>query len=367
MDFSKQEHRLKEAGVSVHLICTGAGAGLQDTLWNIPGASSFLSGAAFPYSPAETDRLIGFTPKQYCSEDTAIDLASQAYMRAFSFGGKKPVGLGLTASVTSDRPHRGDHRVHICVITDTAVLGYSTVIQKHAEGDPQARYRDGCLCNGLSYILLMEAIFGSMPELKAEGADWTQKAVERFYAHPYFTTEGQRLVGAPKRKVLMPGAYNPPHEGHHGVAAAVEAVADLPVIYTVTADNPHKGQLSVQDLLKRARMLRGKNRLFTRGDPLYIDKARMFLDTPIAMGADALERMLDPKWGADPAKMLYEFAQLGTRFYVSARPVNGRVLTLGEVLSATPYDADLLSELFFEVPGVWDASSTEVRAKIQQA
>lgn len=358
--------RLKEAGISLHLICTGAGAGLQDRLWNIPGASSFLSGAAFPYAPAETDRLIGFTPKQYCSEETAIDLASQAYMRAFSFGGKKPVGLGLTASVTSDRPHRGDHRVHICVITDDKVLGYSSVIEKHNKVEaPQARYLDGRLCNDMAFLLLTEALFGPATELSANGTDWTEKAFERFYAHPYFTTEGKRLPEAPKKKVLMPGAYNPPHEGHHGVAAAVEAVADLPVVYTVTADNPHKGQLSVQDLLKRARMLRGKNRLFTRGDPLYIDKARMFLDTPIAMGADALERMLDPKWGADPEQMLYEFAQLGTRFYVSARPVNGKVLTLGEVLTATPYDADLLSELFFEVPGVWEASSTEIRAKVR--
>lgn len=349
---------LKTAGIRLHLICTGAGAGVQDALWQIPGASSFLSGAAFPYAPDETDRLIGFTPDSYCSEETAIDLASQAYMRAYKFGDRKPVGLGLTASVTSDREHRGEHRVHVCVITDEKVIGTSLTLAKG--GDPNPRFRDGNVCNTLALDLLLEAIYG----VTTFGWDWSKAALERFFVHPYFTTEGKRLTAAPKKMVLYPGSYNPPHPGHLNVAKEVEHVTRLPVVFAVTADGPHKAPLKLQDLLKRARGLRGKNRLFTRGDALFIDKARVFQETPIAMGADALRNMLDPKWGTDIKQMLIEFAQLGTQFYVSSRPENGTILTLEDVLAASNQDADLLVELFKEIHGVWDFSSTQERSKV---
>ena len=42
--------KLKEAGVSIHVIATGAGAGIQQRLWEIPVSSAYLSGCSFPYA-----------------------------------------------------------------------------------------------------------------------------------------------------------------------------------------------------------------------------------------------------------------------------------------------------------------------------
>lgn len=353
---------LRKSNISLHLICTGAGAGLQNLLWQIPGCSDFLSGAAFPYAPSETSRLLGFTPEKFCSEETAIDLASQAYMRAYTFGGKKPVGLGLTASVASEKEHRGDHRVHICVVTDDKVLGQSFVLPKGKGA--AVREGDGIISDQHALMLLTEAVLGVRDWGGTPTLDWTSEARARFFAHPYFTTEGTRLTAPPKKIVLMPGSYNPPHQGHYNVAQEVAKMSGLPVIYSVTADSVHKPKLTVQGLLKRARGLRGHNRLFTQGDALFIDKARMFPETPIAMGADALQQMLDPKWGTDVRQMLIEFAQLGTRFYVCQRPTPGkRSLTLDEVFVASGQDEALIGELFYEIHGNWEYSSTEERAK----
>ncbi len=254
--------------------------------------------------------------------------------------------------------------MYICVITDDHVLGTSLVLEK--VGGLSARYQDGNICNNLALALLQEAVLENhnSPWPLPPHTDWTEKALERFYVHPYFTTDGKRMQDPPKKMVLYPGSYNPPHPGHLNVAQEVEHVTRLPVIFAVTADGPHKAPLKIQDLLKRARGLRGKNRLFTRGDALYIDKARRFMDTPIAMGADALRNMLDPKWGTDIKQMLVEFAQLGTRFYVSSRPEKDKILTMEDVLSASNQDADMLVELFKEIHGVWDFSSTAERAKV---
>lgn len=360
---------LKAAGVSVHIICTGAGAGLQQMLWEIPGSSAYLSGASFPYRQAETDKTLGFVPESYCSPESAIDLACVAYQRAYSFGGKKPVGLGLVASVASEREHRGEHRVHACIITDDQVVSISNPLEKGVGAARRAS--DGHVCDAFGLGLIYQAVHPHIREAMAEHGghrDATAVALERFYAHPFFAKNGERTSEAPRDFVLMPGAYNPPHPGHLGMALEVEKKARKPVVFHVTADGPHKAPLTLQDLLKRARMLRGHDRLFTRGDSLYLDKARRFPGTPIAMGADALLRMLDPKWGQPVLPMLYELSQLKTRFYITQRSVDGEVLTMYKVFEKSGIrDYDLLSQLFHEVDGLWDFSSTQLRAEISTA
>ena len=47
---STWKQRIKEAGVNIHVIATGAGAGLQSQLWEVPGSSAYLSGCSFPYT-----------------------------------------------------------------------------------------------------------------------------------------------------------------------------------------------------------------------------------------------------------------------------------------------------------------------------
>ena len=69
------------------------------------GSSAYLSGATFPYAPEEQEELLGFMPEHFCSREAAVDLASAAYMKAYRFGGKKPVGVGITASVASEKEH----------------------------------------------------------------------------------------------------------------------------------------------------------------------------------------------------------------------------------------------------------------------
>ncbi len=361
----------KAAGVSIHVICTGAGAGLQKMLWEVPGSSAYLSGASFPYRPEETVKTLGFTPDSFCSPDTAVDLACVAYQRAYSFGEKRPVGLGLTASVSSEREHRGDHRIHACVMSDDLVLSYSSVLKKGVGFE--ARASDGHVADAIGLSMIAQAIDPSWRDLHdGLGAmvDVRGVALERFYAHPFFAQSGSRLRSVPDNVVLYPGSYNPPHPGHIGVAKAVADKTLRPVVFHVTADGPHKAPLTVQDLLKRARMLRGHDRLFTRGDSLYLDKARRFPGVPIAMGADALLQMLDPKWGQPVLPMLYEFSQLGTRFYVTSRRVGGSLVSLDDVLRSSGAsslgDPDLLSHLFCQVDGSWDFSSTEERAKVAQ-
>jgi nicotinic acid mononucleotide adenylyltransferase len=362
---------LKEAGISVHVIATGAASGLQNLLWEVPGSSAYLSGATFPYSPEEQEQLLGFMPEHFCNEDTAIDLASAAYMQSYKLGSKKPVGLGLTASVASTRPHKGDHRAFGCVITDDKIWTKSWKLHKGC--GPVQRQEDGLFCDEVGFYMLMDVL--GIRNL-TDYQDGTEAAKERFFLHPFFAANGKRLATMPdtKHSALMSGAYNPPHEGHFGLSQQMLDTYNRRVVFEITAEPPHKDALSVQDMLKRSKLLQGNDRFFTRKTPLYIDKARAFPSVPLVMGADAAVRLLDPKWGISVQDLLKEFKSLGTKIYVAGRQIDGKFINASAIIDDISFDILKSSEisgielediqnLIQDIPGRWDISSTELRNK----
>lgn len=80
----------------------------------------------------------------------------------------------------------------------------------------------------------------------------------------------------------------------------------------------------------------------------------------MVIGVDALDRMLDPKWGPAVNPMLVEYAQLGTIFYVAPRIIAGRKLTLDQVLERHHIDPELGS-IFVELQSASALSSTSIR------
>ena len=366
----------KTADVSIHVVATGAGAGLQNTLWGEPGCSAYFSGASFPYAKEEQEELLGFMPTQFCSEEAAVDLASAAYMKAYKFGGKQPVGVGIAASVTSNKLHRGDHRIFAVCMTDTKVVSWSISLPKGSK-DTTTHFRllDGDEADLAGLHVLDEAFidsgeFSGPLADKMQTHDATELANARFFEHPFFTSNGRRLHEMPAGKhwALMSGAYNPPHLGHFGMAEQVWDTYNRKAVFEITAEPPHKDALTVQDMLKRAKLLQGYDRLFTRGLGLYLDKARAYPRTPIVMGADAMVRLFDPKWGKTPAELITEFYNVGTDFYVAGRQIDGKFVVAADIISMIHDQLDddqrqLAEEIILPIDGRWDISSTELRNK----
>ncbi len=368
--------KLKQLGINIHIIATGGGAGMQQELWAVPGSSAYFSGASFPYDQDEQIDLLGFTPEHYCSEEAAVDLASAAYMKAFKFGGKKAIGIGITASVASEKAHRGDHRVFACMMTDTKVTLVSHTLKKGVGWDQ--RNEDGTVADFLGMGLLMEEFYNfrtdthshesyPFPE-EAVVRDATALAHQRFFAHPFFTANGKRLEKVPQEAVyaMMPGSFNPPHEGHFGVARAFRHKYAKNVLFEIGTNPPHKTPPTVQELLQRAKMLKGYDVLFSRNMPLYVEKAAMFHGMPFIVGADTMLRILDPKWGVDPMLAMNDIWGYGNEFYVTGREVDGKFVTRDDIVASLPAKyKERLSEIIHHVDGRWDISSSELRAKLK--
>lgn len=369
--------QLLDKPARIYLAATGAGAGAQKALWEVPGISSVLVGAELPYAPEALERFLGYRPEHACSPETAMEMAMASFYRACEPGGAPPVGVGLTASVATLKPHRGPHRAFAAIFTDEVQAVWRLTLPK---GGPEARERDGLLCDQMVLNLLL-CEMGLKPDYEQLASEFQGYGLEchsprnltnpfgltigltlakdSLLKRPFWAATGERLESLPGmyresgRGAIFPGAFNPPHEGHFGILEAYQRQYGGPVACNLEISPKHKEAVSVPEAVRRIKALRGRDVIVSDGLSLYIDKAERWPGLGIILGADAFQRMVDPYWGPDLNTLRMQFNGLGTCFFVVDRKVGEGVQGVDQ------YGVTGLNVR--KLRGRWDISSTELR------
>jgi hypothetical protein len=344
------------------------GVGVYPHIWNIPGISNVLTGCYMPYAKEEIDDFLGFTPDGYCHEGTAMDFAMEAFYRAYQYKKNPAIGIGLVAVTTSTEAHRGDHRVFVATFQEhKATMTYVRLVKDSGEALAR-RILDGQICDRLLVSAIKTAVGGkdlgvNLPDGCIEqfiSGRAEELADQRLRLRPFFSSTGKRLKNFPlkeyrRRGAILPGSFNPPHFGHFGMADNYYADNGGPVTFSIEGTPPHKDPIKSWQLLQRAKLLQGRNVLFTWGTPYYIDKVVNFPGVDILMGADNFEMLFDCKrWGItieDQAKVLNDN---GSTLVVVDRRVNGEVKRLEDF----KYPDNLPCR---GIRGNFDITSTEIR------
>lgn len=368
---------------------TGAGAGIQNKLWKLPGCSSFLAGCGFPYAPELTSEVIGYTPSKFVSKETAIELAMAAYIKAFD--ASKPdmnvIGIGLSGSVASAVEHRGDHRLYVAAVHNK---GCEVTYVKLSKGSGAVkREEDGDIANTLILRTLFGVLdlehkltfkwgySGSCYASEIEVSEESELLYSLIQSRPAFRADGTKCTRSEffdgedySNHIFYPGSFNPLHYGHLNTKnAAFKAAVHLDdnvrdSVFTTCVNPPHKNKLSSVEILQRIKQMKGQNFLLTWDDPYYTHKAKMFPGGKIILGADVLISIFDPKWGLDSVEMLNTFKENGVRFLVRGRLVDGKFTSLADCRAQIKLlnDSNYYS-LFAHVDGRDDISSTDLRNK----
>lgn len=356
---------LLEHKALVYVSATGAGLAFQSNLWGTPGSSEYIVGFQTPYRRGQTIELLGYDPDDsFVSPIVAIDLAMASYIQAskhkvLSGEDGNPVGVGITASVASNRMPRGDQRSFTCVITKDRVLVHYHLFEK-GMGESLRKAHDYTIAAEAEDVLIA-GITGRgcaqyYPEVNIE------KALDRFYQFPTFLSNGKRSKEMLGTGLYLPASLNPIHDGHREMARVGEHLCLRPTNYLISTSSPHKGDLTLQEMLFKAGMLRAESELrsfeFTKSEPLFLDKARARPGSTFIIGTDTMERFLDPKWGPSIPEMLKEFEKLNTKFLVMGRVMNGDFKTADAIQVDENY-----RYMFSSIEGRVDISSTELRAR----
>jgi hypothetical protein len=387
--------RFHGAPVRAVIAITGGGSQAIGQLLEVPGGSRTLLEAVVPYSAAAMEDWLRAKPEHFCSARTARAMAVAALERAMKLardkggdpqsghasqggvGGPQLIGIGCTASLSSDRPKRGPHRIHIAWQRVDATATYSIELVKgrrnRAEEEQLAARMILNTAADAAEIADRTGIGNSADEpISAVRTDappaWRNLLFGTSSAVRHENGSIDRADVTPPavnqaRRALFPGAFNPLHDGHRRMAELASKVLGLPIEFEISIENVDKPPLDFTEMQGRlSQFASGQVVWFTRA-PTFDRKAALFPQTTFIVGADTIRRIADPYYYGNDATaataVIESLARHGGRFLVFGRLAGDRFESLGCLVLPTA-----LRQLCQEVPAErfrQDISSTLLR------
>jgi hypothetical protein len=389
------------APIKAVLAITGGGSRAIGQLLEVPGGSRTVLEAVVPYSAAAIEDLLRAKPEQFCSARTARAMAVAAFERAMkltrtqelrdnqpaadpsqpAISASELVGIGCTASLASNRPKRGPHRIHVAWQRLSATATHSIELVKgrrNREEEEQLAAR--MILNAAADaagISDRSAIGNSADEpISTERTDappaWRNLLLGTIAAVRHEGGSIETADSAPPeaqqgRRAIFPGAFNPLHDGHRHMAELAAEALRMPVEFEISIENVDKPPLDFTEMNGRlSQFTAGQTVWFTRAGT-FDRKAALFPNSTFIVGADTIRRIADPRYyGNEPlaaAAAIESLERHGARFLVFSRLVGQRFESLACL--ELPAALRLLCE---EVPAEHfrqDISSTLLRGSQQ--
>jgi len=361
------------------LALTGGGSGVIGQLLQIPGGSRTVLEAVVPYASSALTDWLGSATNQACSASTARAMAMVSWMRARDLSPETDphqlIGVGVTASLVSDLPKKGEHRVHLAVHTSTVTSTFSLVLAK----DQRARLDEEAIAQQLTLLglagacptidLSQELAFFERTLLTGEEIKVCRQQAESRWTNLLL---GDRThVGYPNSlhpRAIFPGAFNPPHTGHQQIVRFAATKLGCPIAYELSITNVDKPPLDFIELEARLKQLQrfdSRTPILLTDAPTFRAKAALFPGCTFVVGADTIARVGDPKYyngeAAGFEAAIRQIAEQGCRFLIFGREIDGQFCVLSDLelpLALHELCDEILADEFRE-----DVSSTSLRTK----
>lgn len=319
---------------------TGGGSRAIADLLAVPGASATLLEAVVPYALTALEQWLGGAVDQACSEATARAMAMAGFERARILSEADPTtlrGIGATASLVSNRPKRGPHRVHIAWQSSNATVVDSCELTKGL----RTRAEEEVVAGRLVLHALAEAsgvTTGPPPRPSDdEPLQRREKRAPREWTELLLGERSSVAIGADTAaspRVVFPGAFRPLHVGHRRMAEIAAQRCGAPVTFELSIVNVDKPTLDFLEIDERLRQFAGQPVLLTRA-ATFVEKAAITPGAVFVAGVDTIARLGKPQYYDGSVERrdaaIAAIAERGCRFLVFGRVVQDRFCTLSDL------------------------------------
>jgi hypothetical protein len=182
---------------------------------------------------------------------------------------------------------------------------------------------------------------------------------------PLLCVEADGTMGSqsPRSRLLIPGAFNPIHDGHLGLARVAEQLIGDPAAFELSIANVDK-PLTDADIRQRLPQFSGRAPVWLTRAPTFLDKAKLFPGAVFVIGADTAVRIVAPRYYADSIetmrRALTTVRELGCRFLVAGRADSSGAFAHVDTLPIPSEHRELFEAIPEELFRV-DVSSTTLR------
>jgi hypothetical protein len=351
---------------------TGGGATAVAWLTSVPGGSQSLIDAAIPYSREALEALFGMRCQTTCTAETSRQMAMAAWQHAAKLAGQprsQLIGIGATAALRSDRPKRGEHRVHASWQTAFETGTLSLVLDK----GHRTRLAEEQIASDLVLSAMARSLHADFTDMLLTDNDRLSvcqatgdsaiselllgdKPLACFGVHPDELAEC----------VVLAGSFNPLHRGHRRMAEVASQLTRRKAVFEISLTNVDKPALDFFALNHRKQQFQSLPFVVTAA-PTFVEKSALLPGCIFAVGADTATRLAETQYYAGSLSArdaaIATLTAGGHRFLVFGRLIRGKFEGLDKLHLPPAFRSlcDAVPESLFRD----DISSTQLRASQQ--
>ncbi len=308
-----------ESPYKVYLALTGGGQSFAFHYMKYSGASKTIAGINIPYGREALDNFCGKSITKFVSEDTALLMATKSYVECCKqVEDECAIGIGVTCFLASDNEREG--RLHHIII---ALHSFScTRLVKIDLKQGLTRQQEEEICCMLIFRAIRD-IVGSPDDTIRVDFNAGDYILDHRYQKVDRTELPMEYPDNSDQLVIMPGSFNPFHDGHLQMAKLAEEILGSRPTLELTLQNADKGILDYITVKDRLDTIPSDYNVVITDNATFLDKAVSAAQNgrkiTFVVGADTWNRTLDPKY-AGPTKDLFgAFADLNVQFLVFGR------------------------------------------------
>jgi|TARA_B100001094_G_C18161863_1_gene789810 nicotinic acid mononucleotide adenylyltransferase/nicotinamide mononucleotide (NMN) deamidase PncC len=345
------------------IVSSGGGTNAISSLLKVPGASNTILESHIPYSKESMNEFLNSKPDHYCSLDTCLSMAANAYKKSTKIDrqskSKHLLGIAITANLATTYKKKGDHKFFIVVQSHD----YTKYLECYLEKDIRTREMEEELITGCVINLLSEScgLKCDLPEI-SEQIKIHQIDAEKSWKKLFNSQVGyiSNIKNTPE--LIFPGSFNPLHEGHIKMKELAEKKTGMHTTFEICAKNADKPPLTFYEIKRTIDQFQNDESWMLTSAGRFSEKAEMFPNSVFIIGADTLLRVFDEKFYKSHKDMMdhiQRFNDHNINFLVFGRKVNQKFISLDkikipEIISArcTGFEETIFRD---------DISSTELR------
>ena len=345
------------------IVSSGGGTNAISSLLKVPGASNTILESHIPYSKESMNEFLNSKPDHYCSLDTCLSMAANAYKKSTKINkqskSKHLLGIAITANLATTYKKKGDHKFFIVVQSHD----YTKYLECYLEKDVRTREMEEELITGCVINLLSEScgLKCDLPEI-SEQIKIHQIDAEKSWKKLFNSQVGyiSNIKNTPE--LIFPGSFNPLHEGHIKMKELAEKKTGMHTTFEICAKNADKPPLTFYEIKRTIDQFQNDESWMLTSAGRFSEKAEMFPNSVFIIGADTLLRVFDEKFYKNHKDMMdhiQRFNDHNINFLVFGRKVNQKFISLNkikipEIISArcTGFEETIFRD---------DISSTELR------